>query len=83
MAKVEILEVSTECGGDRKTEYIVNPDGLVKQTQLRVIGRAFQNLLYDEFFDSDEKALNLREAISEYFKSHHELAPWGDSFLYF
>ena len=41
MAKVEILEVSTECGGNRKTEYIVSPDGLVKQTQLRVIGRAF------------------------------------------
>lgn len=75
MAKVEILEVSTEWDGDRKTEYIVSPDGLVKQTQLRVIGRAFQNLLYDEFFDSDEKALNLREALGEYFKSHHELIP--------
>ena len=72
MAKVEILEVSTECGGDRKTEYIVNPDGLVKQTQLRVIGRAFQNLLYNSLLDNDPEADALKLALDAYFKKHHE-----------
>ena len=82
MAKVEILEVATEHSGERKTEYIVSPDGLVKQTQLRVIGRAFQNLIYDEFFDDDEKALAVRNALDEYFKEHNEVIPWGIIFFF-
>lgn len=72
MASVEIMEVTIEQGGKRVTEYVVNPRGLVIQTKLRVLGRAFQNLLYNSLLDNDPEADELKLALDAYFKKHHE-----------
>lgn len=72
MASVEIMEVTIEQGGKRVTEYVVNPGGLVIQTKLRVLGRAFQNLLYNSLLDNDPEADELKLALDAYFKKHHE-----------
>ena len=72
MASVEIMEVTIEQGGKRVTEYVVNPRGLVIQTKLRVLGRAFQNLLYNSLLDNDPEAEALKLALDGYFKKHHE-----------
>ena len=72
MASVEIMEVTIEQGGKRVTEYVVNPGGLVIQTKLRVLGRAFQNLLYNSLLDNDPEADALKHALDAYLKKHHE-----------
>lgn len=72
MASVEIMEVTIEQGGKKVTEYVVNPGGLVIQTKLRVLGRAFQNLLYNSLLDNDPEADALKLALDAYFKKHHE-----------
>lgn len=68
MAKVEILEVTVEKDRSSEYEYLVNPDGLVKSTQLRILGRAFQNLLFDPEFDNDQNCQILRKVICDYFE---------------
>ena len=72
MASVEIMEVTIEQGGKRVTEYVVNPRGLVIQTKLRVLGRAFQNLLYNSLLDNVREADALKRALDGYFKKHYE-----------
>ena len=67
MTDIRVVEVNIEQGKDRHNEYFVCPDGLVKTTQLRILGRALTNFTYDPELDNIEGIGELRDALSNFF----------------
>jgi len=61
------MEVNVEMQRESHTEYVVYPDGLVKSTQFRILGRALTNLAYDPEFNDREGIDNLRKTLAEFF----------------